>query len=188
MNVSSSRKACTLISLAATATLPLPSTWETENGKLQVSPDIPVKLKPATWEQKNLRASKVKREETGSLFYDETLRTGGQLARKVKRFDLTYRAWVENCTQLVKYLSLWTEQSWNCDTYSLVLEKDTFEVVNLEEKFIYQQTQHSITNHLPHGLRIQWSWKHVLCEGEHMFPFAIFCRWGSSLGLDLCQK
>ena len=50
----SSRKACTLICRAATATLPLPSTWETKNGKLQVSPDIPVKLKPATWEQKNL--------------------------------------------------------------------------------------------------------------------------------------
>ena len=40
------------------------------------------------------------------MFYDETLRTGGQLARKVKRFDLTCRAWVENCTQLVKYLSV----------------------------------------------------------------------------------
>ena len=115
--------ACTLICRAATATLPLPSTWETENGKLQVLSDIPVKLKPATWEQKNVWASKVKREEAGNLFYDETLRTGGQLARKVKRFDLTCRAWVENCTQLVKYLSVWTEQSWNCDTYSLVLEK-----------------------------------------------------------------
>ena len=113
----SSSKACTLICRAATATLPFPSTWETKNGKLQVLSDIPVKLEPATWEQKNLWASKVKREEAGNLFYDETLRTGGQLARKVKRFDLTCRAWVENCSQLVKYLPAWTAQSWNCDTY-----------------------------------------------------------------------
>ena len=50
----SSSKACTLICRAATATLPFPSTWETKNGKLQVLSDIPVKLKLATWEQKNL--------------------------------------------------------------------------------------------------------------------------------------
>ena len=131
----SSSKAGTLICRAATATLPFPSTWETKNGKLQVLSDIPVKLKPATWEQKNLWASKVKREEAGNLFYDETLRTGGQLARKVKRFDLTCRVWLENCSQLMKYLSIYFEQNNrdNCDTYSSVLEKDTFEVVNFEE-------------------------------------------------------